>query len=347
MTGAAVTITNQETGLRSVTNSNETGNYVVPQLPVGKYEISVEAPGFRRYVRRDTNLNIAQTLTLNIQLEVGQVEQQVEVTAAPPVIESSTSDLGTVVNRERIIDLPLQVSGNMRHPGSFVLLAPGVTGDTANTQINGSQNRAKEILMDGISSVSPESGGLMFTAPPVESISEFKLVSSNFSAEYGRTGAGFEVYTTRSGANDIHGSLFEYLRNDKFDARGFIAATRPINRQNEFGVSFGGPIVIPKIYDGHNKTFFHFVYAGFRYRAGVLNELVTMPTVDMVRGDFSNSHGTVTDHDLRSSDDAFRRRRRLHARCFPRQQSFRKTASATVARNYLQFVPSPVTLVAS
>jgi hypothetical protein len=287
VSNATVTVTNQETGIRNTTRTNESGNYSVPQLVVGRYEISVEAPGFRRQVRRDVELNVAQTLALDVTLQVGQVEQVLEVTAAAPLLETGTSDLGTVVNRERVVDLPLAVSGNMRHPGAFVFLAPGVTGDTSNTQINGSQNRAKEILMDGIGSTSPESGGLMFTYPPVEAISEFKLVSSNFNAEYGRTGAGFEVYTTRSGTNEYHGSLWEYFRNDKLDARGFIAATRPVNKQNEFGAAFGGPVRLPG-YNGTNRTFFHFVYGGFRFRAGALNELVTMPTAEMVRGDFSN-----------------------------------------------------------
>lgn len=283
---ASVVVTNQETGLRSTTRTSETGNYVVPQLQVGRYEMSVEAAGFRKSIQRDLVLNVAQTLAVNLTLELGQVDQTIEVTAAQPLLESATSDLGTVVNRERIVDLPLAVSGNMRHPGAFVFLAPGVTGDTSNTQINGSQNRSKEILVDGIGSTSPESGGLMFTYPPVESISEFKLVSNNFAAEYGRVGAGFEVYTTRSGTNDYHGSLWEYLRNDKFDSRGFISPSRAINRQNEFGAAFGGPIRLPG-YNGRNRSFFHFVYNGFRYRAGASNELITLPTADMLRGDFS------------------------------------------------------------
>ncbi|MBL8228009.1 MAG: TonB-dependent receptor, partial [Bryobacterales bacterium] len=284
---ASITAVNNETGVRYTARTNDTGNFVIPQLPVGTYEVSIEAAGFRRAIRRDVVMNVAQTVTLNTMLEVGQVEQTIEVTAAPPLLESTTSDLGTVVDRQRVVDLPLAVSGNMRHPGAFVFLAPGVTGDTSNTQINGSQNRAKEVLMDGIGSTSPESGGLLFTYPPVEAISEFKLVSNNFSAEYGRTGGGFEVYTTRSGTNQIHGSLFEYLRNDKLDARGFIARTRPINRQNEFGVSIGGPVLIPKLYNGKNRTFFHFVYTGFRFRAGALNELATLPTAAFVQGDFS------------------------------------------------------------
>ncbi len=333
---ATVTITNQETGIRTTSRTSETGNYVVPQLAVGKYEVAIEAQGFRRYVRRDVELNIAQTLALNVSLEVGAVEQQIEVSGAAPLIESATSDLGTVVNQSRIIDLPLQVSGNMRHPGSFVFLAPGVTGDTSNTQINGSQSRSKEILMDGIGSTSPESGGLMFTYPPVESISEFKLVSSNFTAEYGRTGAGFEVYNTRSGTNDFHGSLWEYLRNEKLDARGFIARTRAINKQNEFGVAFGGPVVLPKLYDGRNKTFFHFVYAGFRWRAGALNELATMPTAAMTRGDFSAVNRVIYDPATTRPDGQGGFTRDPFPGNIIPQNRF-----SEVSRRMLQFVPTP------
>ncbi|MBL8178447.1 MAG: TonB-dependent receptor [Bryobacterales bacterium] len=285
---AAVVATHIDTGVRYPARTNETGNFTIPQLPVGRFEVSVEAAGFRRLVRRDIVINVAQTLTLNATLEVGQVEQTVEVTGQAPLLESNTSDLGTVVSTERVVDLPLAVSGNMRHPGSFVFLAPGVTGDTSNTQINGSQNRAKEVLMDGIGSTSPESGGLLFTYPPVEAIGEFKLVSNNFTAEYGRTGGGFEVYTTRSGGNQFHGALFEYLRNDKLDARGFIAASRAINRQNEYGVAIGGPVLLPRLYNGKNKTFFHFVYTGFQFRAGALNQLVSLPTDPMKQGDFSS-----------------------------------------------------------
>lgn len=283
---ATVTATNQGTGIRNQTTTNSDGNYSIPQLAIGRYEVVIEAAGFRRYVR-PVEVNVAQTINLNVMLEIGQVDQAVEVTAAAPLIESATSDLGTVVTHDRVVDLPLAVSGNMRHPGSFVFLAPGVTGDTTNTQINGSQSRGKEILMDGIGSTSPESGGLLFTYPPVESISEFKLESSNFNAEYGRTGGGFEVYTTRSGTNTFHGSGWEYFRNNVFDARGFIALTTPVNHQNEFGVAFGGPMILPK-YNGKNRTFFHFVYDGFRYRAGALNTLVTLPTLAMLNGDFSN-----------------------------------------------------------
>ena len=124
------------------------------------------------------------------------------------------------------------------------------------------------------------------TYPPVEAIGEFKLLASNFSAEYGKTGGGFEIFTTKSGTNQFHGSLFEYLRNDKLDARGFISPITPVNRQNEFGGNIGGPVILPK-YNGKNRTFFYFVYDGFRYRAGATNQLLTLPNAAQRSGDFS------------------------------------------------------------
>ncbi|MCL4852229.1 MAG: carboxypeptidase regulatory-like domain-containing protein, partial [Bryobacteraceae bacterium] len=194
--GATVAAANAATGIKYTATTNDTGNYSIQQVPAGTYEVTIEASGFRRYVQKAVELNVAQTATLNVTLDVGQVEQTIEVTESAGVIESSTSDLGTVISRERMIDLPLSVSANMRSPEQFIFLAPGVTGNARDTQINGSQSRAKEVLLDGVSSVSPESGGILFTYPSVESIGEFKLLSANFSAEYGRTGGGFEIFTT-------------------------------------------------------------------------------------------------------------------------------------------------------
>lgn len=292
---AQVSAVNTATQVRYQTASNDTGTYVIPQLPSGGYEITVQAAGFRRTTQRGITITVLQTVNLNITLQLGEVEQTIEVVADAPAVETATSDLGTTVSRDQVVDLPLAVSGNMRHPGAFVFLAPGVTGDTSNTQINGSQSRSKEILLDGIGSVSPESGGLLFTYPSVEAINEFKLVSANFSAEYGRTGGGFEVYTTKSGTNQLHGGAFNYLRNDQFDARGFFAQTRAVNRQNEYGAFLGGPVVLPKIYNGTNRTFFHFVWSGFRFRQGELNQLLTLPTAGMRAGDFGGVNRLIYD----------------------------------------------------
>ena len=284
--GASVSLTDEATGVKRNATTGGSGNYAFGGLPFGNYNIVVEAKGFRKLVQTGVRVYVGESLTLDLALEIGSVDQTVEVTATAELVEKNTSDLGTVVDAKQMQDLPLSVSGNMRSPESFILLAPGVAGAAATPNINGSQQRSKDVLFDGVMSTGPESGGVMFTVPPVEAVGEFKLVAANYSAEYGHTGGGVEVFSTKSGTNQFHGSGFEYLRNDKFDARGFFAPTAPINRQNEFGVAIGGPVVLPH-YNGRNRTFFYFVYDGFRYRSSAANSLLTLPTPAQRSGDFS------------------------------------------------------------
>ena len=294
---AKIIATNTDTGVAYRTNTNNTGNYVLQQMALGNYELAIEATGFRRYARKSIHLNVAQTITIDAKLEIGAVEQTVEVTSEVSQLQTSTSDLGTTINRAKLMDLPLFVGGKSRDIEAFIFLAPGVTGDSTNTQISGSPNRAKEVLVDGIASTGIESGGVIpgSARPSVETIGEFKLIRANFNAEYGRTGGGLQVFTTRSGGNDFHGAGFDYLRNDKLDARGFFQRTVPINRQNEFGASFGGPLLIPKLYNGRNKTFFYVVYAGYRYRATAPNTLVSLIPLDFRSGDFTRESKVIYD----------------------------------------------------
>ncbi len=294
---AKIIATNTGTGVAYRTNTNNAGNYVLQQMALGNYEVSIEAAGFRRYSRRNISLTVAQTLTIEAKLEIGAVEQTMEVSSEVSQLQTNTSDLGTTINRAKLMDLPLFVGGKSRDIEQFILLAPGVTGDTSNTQISGSPNRAKEVLVDGIASTGIESGGIVpgNTRPSVETIGEFKLIRANFNAEYGRTGGGMEVFTTKSGGNDYHGAAFDYLRNDALDARGFISPITPINRQNEFGASFGGPVLIPKLYNGRNKTFFYVVYGGYRYRQGAPNTLVSLIPQDYRSGDFSRADTLIYD----------------------------------------------------
>ena len=336
--GAAVAASNTETKVVYRSTTTSSGNYVIQQLPVGIYELSVETSGFRRYVRRDLPLNVAQTLTVDVQLEVGQVDQSVEVSAYVTTLQTNTSDLGTTIGRNKLVDLPLFVGGNVRNLEQFIFLAPGVTGDTTNTQISGSPSRAKEVLVDGIASTGVESGGVIpgTTRPSVETIGEFRLLRANFNAEYGRTGGGVQIFTTRSGTNSLHGSVFDYLRNDKLDARGFFQRTRPINRQNEFGATLGGPVYIPKIYDGRNKTFFFFVYSGFRFRQGAPNSLQSLIPADFRNGDFSRLDVPIYDPATnRSTPNGIVREQ------FPNNQIPANRIS-TVARNILALLPAPV-----
>lgn len=285
--GADVQALNLATGVKSTTKSLDEGSYFLGALPFGSYDVTVSAAGFSKLSQQKVEISLGQTLALNFTLIVGQINETVEVTSTPTPVDSSTAMTGTVIAPAQVLALPLAISGNVRNPESFILLTPGVTGDTGNTQINGSPSRAKEVMFDGATATGPESGGTLATYPSVEAIGEFKLVSSTFNAEYGRTGGGFEIFTTKSGTNQLHGAAYDYLRNNVLDARGFFAKTTPVNRQNEFGVDIGGPVYIPKVYNGRNRTFFYFVYSGFRYRAGSTNSLVSVPPTSFKNGDFS------------------------------------------------------------
>src|SRR5262249_15655133 len=152
---AKVEAVNQATQVKYSSTSDQSGLYSLPQIPVGRYDLSVTAPGFSRYVRKDIDVNVAQMVTINATLALATVDQTVEMTSAAPLIQTATAEVGTGVNNTLVVDLPLSVSGNMRNPEAFVFLTPGVTGTTANTQINGSQSRAKEVLLDGVGSTSP------------------------------------------------------------------------------------------------------------------------------------------------------------------------------------------------
>ncbi len=296
--GASVGAVHQATGLKYATNTNGTGIYALPQLPVGVYSVSLTAKGFQPEIKR-VQVHLAETVTLDVVLRVIGNDKQIDVTAIAPVIDTVTSENATGITEKLIADLPLSVSGNMRNPENFIFLTPGVTGTVtgaggagASTQIDGSQSRAKEVLFDGVGATSPESGGTLFTYPSVEAVSEFRLVNSDFSAEYGRTGGGFEVFSSKSGTNTLHGAVFDYLRNNVFDARGFYAHTAPVNRQNEFGAALGGPVEIPHVYKGRNRTFFYFVYSGFRYLQSSSNTLVSIPPDAFRDGNFSSLVGS-------------------------------------------------------
>jgi len=297
--GAPVEAVNQATGLRYATSSNQFGIYALPQLPVGLYEVAVKVPGLAPFVA-SLQVHVAGTTTLDVEMDpIGDRMFSVDVTDVTEAVDTTSSDNSTAITERLVTDLPLAVSGNMRNPENFIFLTPGVTGTVtgaggaaANTQVDGSQSRAKEVVFDGVGATSPESGGTLFTYPSVEAISEFRLVNSDFSAEYGRTGGGFEVFSSKSGTNTFHGAAFDYLRNNVFDARGFFATAAPVNRQNEFGAALGGPVAIPRVYNGHKRTFFYFVYSGFRYLQSSSNSLVSIPPVAFRDGNFSSLEGS-------------------------------------------------------
>ncbi|MEO8661671.1 MAG: TonB-dependent receptor [Bryobacteraceae bacterium] len=304
--GAAnITAISVDTGFRSATVSTDSGTYNLTSLRPGVYEVTAEKPGFKKLVRSNVRVEVGGTVALELELAIGDVTESVTVADTPPQLKSESSSVSTAVNPKTFVDLPLSANGANRSAESFIFLAPGTSGNTFDAHINGSQTLSKEIQIDGLSATTAEVGGdpRVLTLPP-EAIQEFALVTSNFSAEFGNTGGGVEQFTIRSGTNKLHGVGYEFLRNDKLDSRGFYNASRSINRQNEYGGSIGGPIFIPKVYNGTNKSFFFFNINYFKYRSGPINQVASVPTAAFRSGDLSqlvDSKGLVQLYDPAST----------------------------------------------
>ncbi len=294
---AAVTARNTATNQRFEAQTNISGNYVLPSLPIGIYELTASATGFKSAVRDGIVLDVGERPRVDFRLEIGVAEQKVEITAEAPVVDTDTSGLGAVIENRRISELPL----NSRQALSLAVLTPGVRNlqgginvgfgvssnyQVANIGVNGSPSGFNSFLLDGGMNTNTERGEVA-VAPLVESIAEFKVLSNYLPPEYGLTGGGVINTVTKSGSNALHGSIYEFLRNDKLDARNTFAAVRSPFRYNQFGTAVGGPVWIPKVYHGKDRTFFFFNYEGSRYRA-TYNPITSVPIAPWLNGDFSN-----------------------------------------------------------
>jgi hypothetical protein len=286
---ARVSAKGTTSGVDAETLTSEAGVYVFPSLPVGNYEITVEKAGFKKYTQTEIEVRVASRLDMNLTLQVGDVQQTVEVTAQTPLLETSSAQKGQSLSTQMMNTLPF-FSGGVRNPRSFVNYLPGANPSTE-LSVSGSGGRAQEILIDGASATIPESGGTSFNFPSAEMFGEFKMLTSTFDAEYGRFGGGIEVYVTKSGTNDFHGTAFLNMRRDIWNANAWAnnarGVARPKDRLNEYGVASGGPIWIPKVYDGRNKTFYFFTYTKDKRPITPSNVVSTVPTALMRQGNFS------------------------------------------------------------
>jgi hypothetical protein len=290
-----ITLTNAQTNVAHTVQADTSGAYSVLGLQPGTYRLDAEKAGFRKYIQESLSILTATVTTLDLQLAVGTVNESMTVTTGGVALQTTSPEVSTVLERRAILDLPIQVGGSgattaasgRRQPENFIFLTPGVSGIPWSKNINGSPDFSQEVLYDGISAqlaVTP--GFLAQTSPPYEAVEEFKVQNSLFPAEYGR-GFGVINFTLRSGSNQYHGGLFEFFRNDKLDSRPFFAAARPRVRYNEYGGSFGGPVLIPKLYNGRDKTFFNFNYTGLRNQPASNGTFVSLPTDAFKQGDFS------------------------------------------------------------
>ncbi len=297
--GANVTITNADTGVTAYAGkTNSSGVYRAPDLPVGRYNLSVAANGFKTQNVSDIHLTVDQRADIGVTLQVGQVAETVTVEGSTEgQLATDTSSLGSTITPSQVQNLPLP----SRNILNLLALTPGVSsgGDitsqgglnSAQLSINGSRTLNSEFLIDGVSVVTGSTGGPQ-TLPPADSIREFKVLTSSYSAEYGRTSGGIVTLTTNSGTNQYHGAAYGYFRNEDLDANNYFnnlrGNPRSEDRYNLFGGKIGGPVSIPKLYNGKNKTFFFINYEGLR-QAAPFAHTSSVPSGAYATGDFSAS----------------------------------------------------------
>ena len=294
--GAAIRILNTGTGAVLPTTTNNEGFYTAPSLPVGGYSVSIEKTGFKKTVRTGVTLQVDQRAEVNFKLDVGETTESIEVSGEAPLVDTSSATVGKVVENRRIQDLPL----NGRNALALVMLAPGVKSQAGPTNsgfvdrgtalsavsINGGPSSLNSFIIDGGNNNSAFLADINVN-PTVDAVQEFKVQSNVMSAEFGFTAGGVVNIVTRSGSNTPHGSLYYFIRNDAFDARNAFAASKAPFRYNQYGGTIGGPVVLPKIYHGTNRTFFFFNYEGWQNRRFQSN-ILSVPTEPMRAGDFSN-----------------------------------------------------------
>ena len=302
--GAAITLTNVATGVSRNSVSNSAGDYVFIDVLPATYTMKVTKTGFNTITQQQLTLSVNQTATFDFTLTVGATQQSVTVEGAAVAIESSTAELGTVINEQAVKDLPL----NGRNFTQLLTLTPGASpvsvaqnsgggggfagnavGSFSFPALNGQRNRSNMFMMDGVTDLGSFIGNYNI-APILETVQEFKVQSHNDLSEWGQAPGGIVNVATKSGTNAYHVSAWEFLRNEKFDANTFfnnkLGAQRNPLRQNQFGVSGGGPVWIPKLYKGTNRTFFYGGYEGYRQSRASQNSGLA-PTQAELSGDFS------------------------------------------------------------
>lgn len=335
--GARVIATSTSSGIKLEATTTEAGIYVFAAMPVSTYSVAIEKAGFKKLNRTNIEIRIAQRVDMNLILEVGDVQQTVTVTDSAPLLESSSSERGQSISNKFMDNLPL-FTGGIRNPRAFVNFMPGVT-NAGEQSVSGSGGRAQEVLIDGGSALNVESSAV-FNFPSSEMFSEFKMLQSNYSAEYGRVGGGIEIYVSKSGSNWFHGAAFHNMRRDIWNANAWqrnanpnpAGNFRPKERFNETGGVIGGPVFIPKIYDGRNKTFWFFTYDKDIRPISLGFPVLTVPTALMKQGNFSEPGVPIIYDPATTSGNV---RQAFPGNIIPQARFSR------IARNVVPLIPNP------
>ncbi len=308
---AVVAATNTATGVRVQTVSSSTGNYVIPSLQVGPYEVSVAVSGFKTFSRSGINLSSNDNIRVDVVLEVGQTSDRVVVTAEAPPLKTESTEVSTTMENKLVTDMPLAaagIGGGMRNAFSIMMMMPQVksgNGESAwdDLQIGGGQQHDFNVSVDGLSvemGWRNHVGYMNRLTPAVDAVEEFRIDTAAFKAEDSRASGGNITITTKSGTNELHGLLFDYYQSQRFNANSWLnnklGRQKSVFHRNDYGANVGGPVYIPGLYNGKNKTYFFVSYEGYRWPQTIDPTQLTIPTQDMLRGDFSalkNADGSL------------------------------------------------------
>jgi hypothetical protein len=287
---AKVIVTNEATGVGRDTQTNDNGDYSFPEVPVGTYILTVELAGFKKDVRRGVTVDLNQIITLNIVMRVGTAQEVIDVTSEAPLVDTTSTQLGAVVNDRAVSQLPL----NSRDTYQLLQLQPGVQSQLGNpliygsdkagaVSVNGGRGRSNNFSVNG-GDANDQFVNLPTVQPSPDSIQEFRVLTNTFDAEYGRNSGSVVNVVTKSGTNRLHGDVYEFFRNKVLNARNYFESTRPQFQQNQFGGTLGGPIK-------KDSTFFFGSYEGRRVRQPTTFPVVTPPSQAERNGDFSANGG--------------------------------------------------------
>ena len=301
--GAQVVATNVATGAHSDTTSTATGDYTIPSVIAGTYTVTVEASGFKKSTMSGIEVQVANTARIDAKLEIGAATESISVTGEATLLKMQNAQQDQNISGDRINALPINFGGGggatgaARDPMAFITLSPGVqqtvgvggpSSPGGSSAINGFGGGTYRVYLDGLDATSGNANARANeTQGSVDQIEEYTLQTSNFAPEFGQITGGMVNYTTRSGTNRIHGSLYEYFVNEDLDAYRPFTYVNPLSRKNDFGGSLGGPVWIPKVYDGRNRTFFFLNMEEFINKASSAGIVGNMPTAAQRMGDFS------------------------------------------------------------
>ena len=296
VTDATVTITNVGTQAAVTARTSDTGVYTAPSLAVGEYTVVAEKTGFKTAVATGITLQVDEGARVDLQVEPGEISERIEVRATTPLVNTSSATVGKVVENRRVTELPL----NGRNALALMALVPSVKSNSGPTQsgfsdrgvalsaisINGGPGGINQYVLDGATNNQSYLADINVN-PAVDAVEEFKVQTSTMSSEFGFTAGGVVNIVTKSGTNQFKGSLYDFVRNGRFDAKNAFATDKPQFEYNQGGGAIGGPIKLPRLYDGTNRSFFFFNFEGWNFwREQPTTQ--TVPTDAMRRGDFSN-----------------------------------------------------------